>query len=75
MKKVRPLKMRALDLATMYERMADAGKITRARVRCERCEAEQEVDAAKALRDGWPLCHGYTMTLLKPTRSVPKPAR
>lgn len=58
--------MTMYGLAKLYEDMADAGKIERAKVRCDVCKREQEVNGATALRDGWPLCHGYTMHLVRP---------
>lgn len=33
------------------------------RVKCDTCGREQYVDSARALREGWPECCGYTMTL------------
>lgn len=35
-----------------------------ATVRCDACGREEVVDFGDCLANGWPLCHGYTMTLL-----------
>ena len=33
---------------------------------CEECGRDQDVGGANALARGWPECHGYTMTLMRP---------
>ena len=33
-------------------------------VKCEVCGKTQQVSFGTCLRTGWPLCHGYTMTLI-----------
>lgn len=33
---------------------------------CRTCGSSQKVDSATALRNGWPKCCGYTMTIDSP---------
>lgn len=35
-----------------------------ATIRCEVCKREEDVSTSGCLRSGWPVCHGYTMTLI-----------
>lgn len=50
----------------LHNRIAEDAGITKCRVRCEKCGREQSVNGGNALAHGWPKCHGYTMTLLRP---------
>jgi Zn finger protein HypA/HybF involved in hydrogenase expression len=51
----------------IHDRIAqDVPQIRRGKVWCTVCEREQKVDGAKALRSGWPTCHGFTMTIDSP---------
>ena len=40
--------------------------LMRGRVWCVRCGGYKDVDPAKCLREGWPRCHGATMTIDSP---------
>lgn len=42
-------------------------QLRRGLVWCKRCRREQSVQAAAALRLGWPTCHGQTMTIDAPS--------
>jgi len=42
-------------------------QLKRGKVWCRTCRREQAVDAADALRRGWPKCCGYTMTIDHPS--------
>jgi hypothetical protein len=51
----------------MYREMAAAHpKLSRGRVWCTKCGRTQRTDAAHNLRNGWPKCCGYTMTIDSP---------
>ena len=44
--------------------------VTTVRCQCEVCHHTVKVDFAVALHTGWPVCHGWTMTLIdSPTAS------
>ena len=49
----------------MYNDMAKAAKIVVTKVRCRKCGAEQTVNGAHCLANGWPECHGETMELVR----------
>lgn len=52
---------------TLYDVIAASHpSLLRGRVWCSRCNAFKDVDAAKCLREGWPKCHGATMSIDKP---------
>lgn len=46
--------------------------LSRGKVWCRSCGAEQEVDPAGCLRSGWPECCGYTMTIDHPDTWEPR---
>ena len=51
----------------MYESMAMSHpKLERGQVWCKTCGKTQWVKSAEALRNGWPKCCGYTMTIDSP---------
>lgn len=45
-------------------------KLTRNRVWCRTCGRSQAVDSNQALRQGWPKCCGYTMTIDSPEETA-----
>ncbi len=52
---------------SMYEEMAHAiPQLARGMVWCTTCGRSESVKAAARLRDGWPKCCGYTMTIDSP---------
>lgn len=54
-------------MADLYERIAaDVPQIERGKVWCIACGRMQRVDGAEALRNGWPMCCGATMTIDSP---------
>jgi hypothetical protein len=59
-------------MKNLHEQIAKDAGIARCRVRCEVCHREQAVNGGQALRDGWPLCHGATMSLLPPHGMAPR---
>ena len=59
-----PAPAKLAELASVHERIAEDAGISVALVRCGGCASEQRVDGAKCLREGWPACCGYTMTLV-----------
>lgn len=51
----------------LHEKMARSHpSLERGRVWCTECGASRRVDSAEAMRSGWPLCCGYTMTIDSP---------
>lgn len=53
--------------ADLHDRVAGSHpSLTRGRVWCTVCGATRSVQAAGALRHGWPKCCGYTMTIDSP---------
>jgi hypothetical protein len=53
---------------SLYETLANAHpSLKRGMVWCRTCGREQRVDAANALRHGWPECCGQTMTIDHPS--------
>jgi hypothetical protein len=48
----------------IHDKIAQKAGIKAARVRCEKCKRERDVDGGKCIAMGWPSCCGYTMTLL-----------
>lgn len=60
---------------SVYDKIAaDIVRVTPV-LRCERCKAEQPVgtNASRYLRQGWPKCHGLTMTLVTAPRASTTP--
>jgi hypothetical protein len=54
-------------LAGVHDRLAAVHpSLARGRVWCRSCGASQGVNSAGALRNGWPKCCGYTMTIDSP---------
>ncbi len=52
---------------TLYDTIAASHpSLLRGRVWCSRCNAFKDIDAAKCLAEGWPRCHGATMTIDSP---------
>lgn len=39
-------------------------------VRCSVCKEQELVSFAHCLRNGWPKCHGYTMTMIETKADV-----
>jgi hypothetical protein len=61
-------------MVELHEQIARSHpSLSRGMVWCRTCRREQRVDSAQALRSGWPLCCGYTMTIDHP--STWKPAK
>lgn len=54
-------------LAGVHDRLATVHpSLARGQVWCRTCGASRGVNTAGALRDGWPKCCGYTMTIDSP---------
>ena len=52
----------------IYEQIvATSPKLQRGRVWCRTCDRSEAVDPVQALRRGWPLCCGTSMTLDAPS--------
>jgi hypothetical protein len=52
---------------TLYDEITRSHpSLIRGRVWCTRCTAWKDIDAAKCLKEGWPRCHGATMTIDSP---------
>jgi hypothetical protein len=50
-----------------YRGMAESHpSLRRGMVWCRTCQRSQKVDSADCLRNGWPKCCGYTMTIDSP---------
>jgi Zn finger protein HypA/HybF involved in hydrogenase expression len=51
----------------MYKKIAESHEsLIRGKVWCKTCGKELNVDSATCLREGWPKCCGYTMTIDHP---------
>lgn len=51
----------------MYEDIvAKTPALKRGKVWCRTCGCEQDIDPVEALKNGWPKCCGYTMTIDSP---------
>lgn len=46
--------------------ISEVPQLARGQVWCRTCGSTQKVGAAGAMRDGWPKCCGYTMTIDSP---------
>ena len=56
--------MKALNVTQLYETIAGSHpSLLRGRVWCVKCGAFKDVEPAIALRQGWPKCHGATMSI------------
>lgn len=54
-------------MGDLHETLAQSHpKLTRGMVWCRSCGFSQRVHSADALRNGWPKCCGYTMTIDAP---------
>lgn len=54
-------------LTSLHEELAGSHhSLSRGRVWCTRCGYTRLVNSAGALRQGWPKCCGYTMTIDSP---------
>lgn len=52
----------------MYKTLAKSHpSIERGKVWCRTCGREERVNPARCLRNGWPKCCGYTMTIDHPS--------
>jgi len=60
-----------------YSKMAEAHpKLSRGQVWCMHCGATRHVNTADCLRNGWPKCCGFTMTIDSPQeRGMPEEAQ
>lgn len=59
--------MTPLELRYLYDEISTSHpSLMRGRVLCVKCGTFKDVDAAKCLREGWPKCHGATMSIDKP---------
>lgn len=51
-------------MADIYSRTADSHPhLRRGKVWCRKCRREQAINSADGIRNGWPRCCGYTMTI------------
>jgi len=51
--------------AGVHECAARAAGLQPAQIRCQACGRLQTVNGSAALADGWPVCHGHTMSLVR----------
>lgn len=52
---------------TLYDEITRSHpSLLRGRVWCTRCDKWKDVDPDKCLAEGWPRCHGATMTIDSP---------
>jgi hypothetical protein len=55
------------DILSVHKTLAESTpRLRRGIVWCTVCGRELKVDSAHCLAKGWPMCHGYTMTLDSP---------
>jgi len=48
----------------LYDEIVNSDpKLKRGKVQCTVCKRIEDVSSQNCLRNGWPKCHGYTMTL------------
>lgn len=53
-----------MGINDFYQTLANSHPVlTAGFVQCEKCGNSQQVDSARALKNGWPKCCGLTMTL------------
>lgn len=51
----------------LYDKIANShSSLARGRVWCKTCGRSEKTDSADCLRNGWPECCGYTMTIDSP---------
>lgn len=50
--------------------ISDIPQLARGRVWCRSCGSTQRVNSNGAMRNGWPKCCGYTMTIDSPEEQV-----
>lgn len=63
----RNARLNAKRLSGIHETIADAvPQVARGQVWCKACRSTRKVDGADCLRNGWPICCGYTMTIDSP---------
>ena len=63
------------DEMTIHDKLANSHpSLRRGMVWCRTCGRSQRVDSADALRNGWPKCCGYTMTIDSPEEQKRLPA-
>ena len=71
--------MKLPDFGAMYEDMGKSHPdLKRGLVECSVCKRRMTVSSAACLATGWPMCCGYTMSLMPantPVRPDPKPAK
>jgi Zn finger protein HypA/HybF involved in hydrogenase expression len=54
-------------MSGLYDTIARSHpSLLRGRVWCAKCNSFKDVDAARCLREGWPKCHGQTMSIDAP---------
>lgn len=54
-------------MSELHQQIAQSHpKLQRGQVWCRTCGSTQKVNVGQALQEGWPKCHGYTMTLDSP---------
>lgn len=52
---------------TLHDKLGNCHpKLARGQVWCVKCGATQKVNSGQAMRNGWPLCCGETMTIDSP---------
>jgi Zn finger protein HypA/HybF involved in hydrogenase expression len=71
--KIPPHVARMLRVSQMHENVAaSVPQLRRGKVWCVKCGRELDVNAADCLRNGWPKCHGQTMTIDSPEERRPQ---
>ncbi len=54
-------------MSKLYQNLANSHpSLIRGKVWCTKCGRSEFINSAHALRYGWPLCCGYTMTIDSP---------
>lgn len=63
-------------MQNLYKKLGEVHpKLKRGMVWCKKCGRSQSVKSDNALRNGWPECCGYTMTIDSPEEhDVPSPS-
>ena len=52
--------------SAIIKAITEVPALKRGKVWCRTCHREQDVNSDDCLRNGWPECHGYTMTIDPP---------
>lgn len=64
-----------MSVSNFTKAVLDIPQLKRGQVWCRHCGSTQKSNSAYALRNGWPKCCGYTMTIDSPEEQAAFKAR